>query len=671
MDEKEFKPISFESDEKTPSADNQPDVREGQEEPVFHEFPEEKDGPFTFLKRIKPTLPGGKKTGLALLIITALFILALVVPGIFVVKSAKKLQASTQVLTSAAQGQDLAKVKQELPKIKRDLQAFDRSLTPLAWTQVIPYLGSYWRDAKHLSRAGVAGVEAGEIIVTTVEPYSDILGLDGGEAAADGAKTAEERINFIVETVDGIIPQLDQIAAKMQVVEAEISKIDPDRYPETFSGKPLRAKIKQGIRLVTDITTLVSDGKPVLEAAPYILGTKGERTYLFIWQNDKELRPTGGFMTAYSIIKVKDGKFEPVKSDDIYNLDNKFKTRLEAPEPIVKYLPKVPYWYLRDMNLNPDFKLSMDTFSQYYPETKEPDFDGVIAVDTHVLVSLLSVIGPIGVPGQGNFSAEDDDRCNCPQVIYELEEFADVAGPVVWDPAGTGKIIYAPANYGFRKAILGPLMNSIISNAMGQPKEKLPDLFEAMWNSVREKHVLFYFKDDKVQQAMESFNIAGRIRDYDGDYLHINDTNFAGAKSNLYVQEEVEFTVDKTGEGTTNHLVIKYKNPQKYDGWLNGPYRDWLRIYVPKGSTLVDSTGSEVSVTTYEENGKTVFEGFFILRPEGLTQLSFTYKAPTQFKDNYRILIQKQPGTDGHLYKVQVGKKKEEFKLKGDTELRF
>jgi hypothetical protein len=431
----------------------------------------------------------------------------------------------------------------------------------------------------------------------------------------------------------------------------------------------VRSKVKRAIETAGEANTLITSGKPVLKELPYLLGIGSERTYLFLFQNDKELRPTGGFLTAYSIIKVKDGKFSPASSNDIYNLDSRLKNKPPAPEPIKKYLPLVNVWNLRDMNLSPDLKTSMDTFSEYYAQTKAPAYDGIVAMDTKLLVDILAVIGRIGVPGFGNFSSEPDTRCNCPNVIYELESYADVAGPIVWDDI-SGKIVFKPANADNRKLILGPLMNSVLSNALGQPKEKLPGLFEAGFSAVREKHVMFYFGETETQKAMEAFNIAGRIRENNGmDYLHINDANFAGAKANLYVEQQVELDVKTAKDGTTNTLTIKYKNPQKHDGWLNGPYRDWFRVYVPKGSTLVDAQGSEVPVTTSEDLGKTVFDGFFTLRPEGVTEIKIEYKTPV--KGEYKLLVQKQPGTEANLYTIKVGKQKEEFLLKMDKELKF
>ncbi|MBI2590409.1 MAG: DUF4012 domain-containing protein [Candidatus Blackburnbacteria bacterium] len=626
-----------------------------------------------------PVLPSrrffSKKIALPVLgavgLLALLLIFFLVLPVLSIRVSAQKLASSARELETAASSQNLTQAQNALNKTKKDLNTLDGDINRLVWVKLIPGLGNYWADAKHLTVGGKAGLEAGDTVIQAIEPYSDILGLNGGKQAEDGTKTAEDRINFIVGTIDGLIPQMDTISQKTTVASSEISKIDPNRYPEYFQGKPVRATVKKAIEAVQKAHEVLSDGKPFLEQLPYILGTKNERTYLILWQNDKELRPTGGFITAYSIVKVNKGKFEPVVSDDIYQLDKKFNSKIPAPEPIKKYLPLVPYWNLRDMNLSPDFKTSMDTFYQNYSTIKNATpIDGIISVDTYPLVGLLKVMGQLGVSGFGNYSADNDSRCNCPNVIYQLESYADVAGPIVWDDI-SGKIVYKPPHADNRKAFLGPLMNTLVANAMGQPKDKLSGLFQVGWDSLTQKHVLFYMRDPQVQKAVESFNVAGRIQDTTGDFLAINDTNFAGAKSNLYVQENVTLNVEQSKTGSTNSLTIKYSNPQKYDGWLNGPYRDWIRVYVPAGSALVDSTGSDVPVTTSQDLGKTVFEGFFTLRPMGVTELHFKYKTPFVQKKGYKVLIQKQPGTEGHQYEVKFGKQKESFTLSSDKELSF
>lgn len=380
-------------------------------------------------------------------------------------------------------------------------------------------------------------------------------------------------------------------------------------------------------------------------------------------------------MTAYSIMKVSGGKIEPVISSDIYTLDAAYKPTLPAPDPIVKYI-KGPYVLsknlrLRDMNWSPDFSVSMKQFLSEAQSVGIKNVDGVIAVDTQVLVNLLDAIGQIGVPGFGNFSTKPDPQCNCPQVIHELEAFADVEGPIVWDP-NTGKIVYRPPHSDNRKKIIGPLMNSILANAMGQPKDKLPALFEAGFKSLTEKHVLFYLDDPKAQAGVEAFGIAGRIKDYSGDYLHINDSNLGGRKSNLYITTEVEQNIKVAGDGTVEKtLTITYKNPVKQDGWLNSVLPDWVRVYVPKGSQLIAAEGLEDKAEPYEDLGKTVFAGFFQLRPEGVSKITFKYRLPFKAKKNYNFLIQKQPGVDKPLYMIKMPGNSQEFFLTTDKELRL
>lgn len=207
---------------------------------------------------------------------------------------------------------------------------------------------------------------------------------------------------------------------------------------------------------------------------------------------------------------------------------------------------------------------------------------------------------------------------------------------------------------------------------MGQEKERLPDLVMAGWKSINEKHVLFYMFDEKAQAGVESFNLAGRIKETDGDYLHINDANLGGRKSNLYVTEEVEQNIQVTDDGTvTKTLTLTYKNSQDYDGWLNSVLPNWTRVYVPEGSEILDVEGFEDPGETYSEHGKTVISGGFELRPQGVKKIIITYKLPFKVEDKYKLLIQKQPGKDKPLYTINIGKNSEELFLNADTSFEF
>lgn len=487
-----------------------------------------------------------------------------------------------------------------------------------------------------------------------------------------GEKTAKDRISFLVTTLDKIGPDIDDIGAKLEIVKTELDHVNPNRYPVQLKGYKLREMLTQAISLVDQGATLANEAKPVIKVAPWLLGVDEPRNYLIIFQNDAELRPTGGFMTAYAILNVDKGKITPVLSEDIYDLDARFPSKERAPQAFIDYLPlpyaKDQHWRLRDMNSSPDFKVSMEKFVENFKRASSQKFDGVIAVDTQLLVRLLSAIGRIGVPGWGNFSADPEPKCfNCPNVVYQLEVLAD-------KPVNTLKTA--------RKAVIGPLMHSVLANALGSPKEKIPGLFEAGFSSVTEKHVLFYFPDQEIQSAMEAFNIAGRIKEYSQDYFLLVDTSFSGSKSNIYIKNEVEQKIDITSDGSiTKTVIVTYKDPAPQSNCnletgglcLNSQYKDWFRFYVPKGSTLISSSGSEGDLKTYDELGKTVFDGYTTaLRPEGITKLNLKYKLPFKAeKKDYSLLIQKQPGTEGNQYSISLNKHNETFELKMDKELKI
>jgi len=620
-----------------------------------------------------------KKLNKILFALFLLFLVALSIIGILsysVYKDALKLKTQANRLKDSFAQKDLDISKTELTNLKNEIGSFDRSYSRLSFVKAVPVVSSYYKDGEHLINASLYGVDAGELLLDTVKPYADILGFKvAGQESASVVRTAQDKIDFVIKTIPDIVPKIDDLSEKVDLLTAEVENIDPDRYPEEFRGIKVRENLVRAIELLETTNDLIVEGKPLLEKSDYFLGVESPRTYMVLFQNDKELRPTGGFITAYSIARVDKGRFEPIASDDIYNLDDRYTPSIKAPEQFPKYLKGIYIalnrFRLRDMNWSPDFEVSMDTFSKEVQKTGIDKVDGIIAVDTQMLVYLLEVLGKVSVPGYGDFSTEIVPECKCPQVVYELESFADQEGAVVWSENEPGKIVFAPENYGARKKIIGPLMNSILSATLGQPDEKMPALFEAAIKSFTEKHALFYLFNDEAQSAVKAFGVAGDVKEYDGDYLYINDANLGGRKSNLYVTQEVVQGVVKKDGYIEKTLEITYKNPEKQDGWLNSVLPNWLRIYVPKGSEIISTEGLENVQDTYEEFGKTVFAGYVEVRPLGVAKAIIKYKVPVVIGKDYKLMIQKQPGKDTSLYTLNYGKISNEFLLKIDKEIRI
>jgi hypothetical protein len=615
----------------------------------------------------RPTVKVTKKSAIILSVIFGILLL-LVGTGLYTYAKATeiKLQSLTvrTHLNQAYDGlknQNLTQAKTELAQAVSEYQSIKASYAGLSLHRFTP-LRWHYQDGEQLLLATDAAFHAATTLIEAVEPYADVIGFEGEGSFLGG--TAEDRIIKIVETLEYVTPSLDVVIEDIDTINTHIATINPSRYPFEISGQKVPELINQAQIMLSQASDTITKTKPVLEALPGVAGASEPKTYLVLFQNDAELRPTGGFLTAYSILTVEKGKVTPQKSDDIYDLDSKFTTRLDPP-PILKEYLNVSRYNLRDMNVSPDFKVAMDLFMEQYQGIRgEPEVDGVITVDTQVLNNLVTVLGPIEVPGYGTFTSDIDPRCNCPQIIYALEDIATRPTP------------YFRSD---RKAVLGPLMQTILFKAYGAPKQVWPDLFSTIWESVTQKHVLFYFFDDTTQAAVETNNFAGRIfTDVQGDYLHVNDSNLGGAKSNMFVSQEITQDYEIGEEGSlTKTLTLTYKNPAKGSNCnleagqlcLNGRMPSWLRVYVPEGSILLNSSGLDKEFETIEELGKTVFSGVYILDPESQVTITFRYTLPFSAEETIPLTIQKQPSLKNPYYVIKSPVAREEFELLTDTTL--
>jgi len=593
-------------------------------------------------------------------------------PALALKKDLASGQALGEQIKQGLGEKNLIFIREKIPEAQNLVHQIQKKAKRLGWIKLFPKYGNYYKNAELALEAAPPLLKAADLTLEAVYPYADILGFETAQEASSAGETTQDRISFLLKSSRDLAGKTEAINEQIKLADSKIQQINPQTLPEEFQGLKIQEEAIRLKETFEEILPLTGGLKPVLENLPYFLGEKEKMTYLVLFQNDAELRPSGGFLTAYAILEAEEGKFTPLSSNDIYDLDARFNKRIEAPRPIRDYLPNVYYWNLRDMNLSPDFKTSMETFYSYYQQVPgEPKADGIFAVDTQFLTALLEVIGEVSVPGWGKFSAAADERCHgCPQVVYELEKMAD-------KPVGTLKTE--------RKAVLGPLMHTILLHIMGASSDKIPGLFEALIAGIEGKHLLFYFPTTEKQIAIEALNLGGRVRESEGDYFLLVDTNFAGAKSNMFIEQTVEDKISLTDNGRAKHeVIIKYQNPAPASDCnlesgglcLNGLYRNWFRLYVPQGSTLLEMKGSEVKPLVYEELGKTVFEGFFgekfPLYPNGGANLvSITYEAPLKTKNPYQLLIQKQAGTKDQSYKITFEGETQEFSLKGDKSLRW
>ncbi len=435
---------------------------------------------------------------------------------------------------------------------------------------------------------------------------------------------------------------------------------------KTFLSEYEKDKDLLPLSLSSKLDPLVSFSEDTLLTWPDILGFNGQRTYLILFQNNMELRPGGGFIGSYGLLSLSNGKINDFKVHDVYDADGQLKKHIEPPFAVRRYLPQV-HWYLRDSNFDVDFSRGAIASAMLLDEETSQKVDGVIGVDINFVKNLLSIIGPVNVP--------DYNETVTDQNLFQLTESHAEKN---FFPGSTQK-----------KDFLSSLFNAI-QQKISSGKFSYLNLSEALINSVGQKHLLFAFNESNIQDVFSVNGLSSSIDETrpveDGninDFIGINEANLGANKVNFFVDRSVLDSIKIGDDGIIKgSLNITYKN--KSDGtWPGGDYKNYLRVILPKGSTLASiringksqkivnavtdpslyeaknfKVPSGIEVEKLDEGDKTIF-GFLVTVKMGETQsVQVDYSEGTVYKltDNftYNLRILKQPGTEVYPFSLGV-----------------
>lgn len=595
-----------------------------------------------------------KKTSFFLLFIKIIFFTILVVLLIGLILAAvniKNVQAVVAGVTEGkanleqalyqAQSRDFLpasetaeRAMQNFQTMKTELESF--KLGPLA---LIPQVDAYRTDAAHLAKGGELLATALKEGTTYAHNLDAVLSADKTTSFSELSATEKRRILEAIYQADPTIQKIETL------IDQSLTEV---QSATSFSWIiPLNTQVVELTKKLTEGKKTLASASPLTRLLPLLLGYPESAEYLFVLQNSDELRPTGGFMGTYGIIQTQDGDFKRFETHDIYHLDMpvKDKVNVTPPEPIRKYL--VDKWYMRDSNWSPDWPTSAENILRFYDlensaqPTPDPmrQFDGVIAITPEVIIDLMKLTGPI--PHEGE--------------IYTAENFVDLLQYKV-----ERDFIRLGIPSWHRKEVVGELGQILKERLLDMPIERWPELIRLLGDTMARKNILLYSKDPALQTLIKEQGWSGEMRTHWGDYLMVVDANMAALKTDAVMKRHVAYKLEEKNGDLVVKLTLSYSHEGSLD-WKTSRYQSFTRVYVPEGSTLINSSGfAEGSVVSGDEMGRTYFGGYVIVPPRQTAQMIFEYRLPrrmltniTSYK-NYGLLIQKQPGTEKVGFSVDV-----------------
>lgn len=535
---------------------------------------------------------------------------------------------------SAALKQDLSGMTLSLKLANDHFEAAQNSYHKLSFLRLVPFVSLQYRAGSHLLKSATL---ISSSLLSTTDVARDILGTITFRGIKTVGGLSVDQKKEILKNLYQSTPLIERAKSQIELAEIEINKI-----PKFGLLPPLS-------RYSDEARTQIPKAKAAFETLsfaskilPNLAGYPEPQVYFLMFQNNREMRPAGGFFGTYGEIKVKDGEIVSLKTNDPYNLDNRSKIFVQPPWQVPTLInPDTKSWHLRDSNWSPDFPTSAEKAMWFYHEEGgKEEFNGVISFSPTFLEYLLELTGPISIK---DFPREFTSENVVDLIQYQTgQRFAEIG-----------------LKEEFRKEIIGELAKVLLKKIFELPKEKWPNLLQVLQRSIAEKHILLYFKNPEVQQFVEKQNWTGKIKTTDKDFLMVVDANVASLKTDEFVWRFFDYTIDFLDKDQAEvKLKLTYKNNAPGFTWKTTRYRNWNRIYVPLGSELVKISGNEKDKKYYgpletdyeiiEEAGRLSIGTFISIEPGEEETLSYEYKLPKDLtrslKNNYKLYFQKQAG---------------------------
>lgn len=507
-------------------------------------------------------------------------------------------------------------------------------------------------------QSSTALLKAGESLSRAATRISDAFTAIQNEVNP----TPVSKISLLETALERALPLLDEATTQLEQVDPAIIPVDmQDTFAELTAGMPA-------------LTASLHEFLAFAETAKQILGEDQKQRYLIIFQNNNELRPTGGFIGSFAEIEIYQGAITDIyiPAGGSYDLQGSNQKFLTAPEPLTLINAR---WEFQDANWWPDFPASAKKLIQFYDQSGGPSVDGVISLNATYVADLLSLLGPVAMPEYGR-TIDSENFVFETQKIVELE--ADKTAP---------------------KQFIADLAPKLLERIKDADAADFLATLSHLGSGLANRDIQLYFTDHELEQTITALGWAGEVKRIGGDYLMVVTTNLGGGKTDTIISEDIDIEVNIADDGTITNTV---EITRTHHGIANELFIgvnnvDYVRLYVPRGARLVKAEGFEIpepelferpadyfeededlmyatlntfvdpdsGTTVGEEFGKTVFGNWIQTKPGETEVATFTYELPWkintlakqydivgQFKDliglhpvdSYTMFIQNQSG---------------------------
>lgn len=338
-----------------------------------------------------------------------------------------------------------------------------------------------------------------------------------------------------VDSLAALTPNLTASSEAIRRAEAEIKSVDAS----TLLGQ-LRDPVTDAQAKIGDAAEIATRATTASRVVPQLL--QGKHTYLLMFQNNAEIRATGGLPGAYARLDIDNGSIKLGHQGTGASLGG----LADASSPLTNeedtLFTDLLVTDFRDVNFTPDFPRAAEIASAIVKNERDFDVDGVLSIDPVTLSYLLKSTGPIDL--------EDGTRLTADNAVDIL-----LNGVYVTYPDGEDQdAFFASATQ--------LIFDKVLAGA-GNPTS----LLKALTKATNERRVALWSKDADVTAAIAGTPLAHELPTGDAASpalgFYLNDAT--GAKMQYYLDYSVAGTAakcsDKGAQSYTSEMTLRSTAP--------------------------------------------------------------------------------------------------------------
>lgn len=479
-------------------------------------------------------------------------------------------------------------------------------------------------------------------VLTSTEPTLNLLlagddettsaiRLSAGERAVELLRLGRAGFLSAQSRLQGVDSALDQLSLVGISPDMLLNVLALRRYHDQFAA-------------INDSLLLAPD---VLQVA---LGLDSDQTYLVLSQNSDEIRPSGGYVSTYGWLSVRNGR--------IVDYDYSPTTATSPNPPSIPSPYFVPSWWIQyaepiyaawDGSWYADFQRTAEMAAWYYNTGNNPQSPvvGAFGIDLYAVEQILDVIGSVPMADYDVVVSRDNLR----QLVYDIRAFG--------------------GNEGEHKRFVAALYREIFGQwqTISEDQEKGAALLGVLLQALQQRHLMLHFTDTRLNQFVDNLGWSGRqAAGLTQDYLLVADANL-GNKSNRSVIRQITYDVAVDADGRMDgRATIAYDYPASLadadpavDPLFHGPidYETLLQVFTPVGTVVTDVQGLTNQISAVAEAEHTILVTQTQVQYDSGARLQFFYSVPGMIETmgdyrRYRLVAQKQPGMGPELLNIQV-----------------